>query len=183
MLPTRVYETNPVQRTIESAGLDIVKLRDISRVSASIAPLEEFTDRALAAVDSIEDETGLKLFQGSYTAEFDLVPLRINHNYLVEALEIPGINSTVIASSSGDTSVRSRITTVNSRTGVSELLPPYSGWPIQDWDEPVNVTFTAGGNIKGREFNAVGAQLRFEYYPEPNNAMSLDWYISKLALR
>ena len=183
MLPTRVYATGQIQRTVNSVGLDSVKLRDIARLSVSLVPDEEFNDRIIAACDSIEEATHLKLFQGSYTAEFDLRKLITNNAYLKSPFEIPGLNSSVTSSMSGDIAIVPRITAHDSRTGSTDLLPPFIGWPIQTWRETVIVNFTAGGNAVGMVAQAVGVNMRFEYYSEPNDALLLQWYMSRLAVR
>ena len=183
MLPKRIYETTPVQREISNVGLDIVKMRDLARLTKDRCPDEEFTDRLISACDSIEELTHLILFQGQYAAEFDLGDLITNRNYLRSSLDLPGVNSSVTSVMSGETTVTPRVQTTNSRTGQTRLLPPIDGWPISMWKEFVKVQFTAGGNVPSRVANAVAVQTRFDYYAEPNDALLLDWYASKLLVR
>lgn len=185
MLPSRIYESEPVARTLAGTGLDadLAKLRELTRLSESRCPDAEFTDRLVAACDAIETLTGLFLFAGERVAEWDLRELGMHNAFLRASLDFPGLRSAVTAIASGGETVVPRAQVHDSRTGRTRLLPPFEGWPFASWREPPVATFTAGGGVTGMARNAVAASARFEFHGEPSDAQLLAWYASKLLVR
>ena len=198
MLPTRVYEGATVNRTLATTGLDARKLRERTRLTSTRIPDNEFEDRIVSACNLIEQQTGLRLFTGSYEAEYDIGKLLRNSAYLTAELEVPGVNASITSLKIGERDIEPRKTVANWNSGsgstsggngASAALPPFNGWPIFEWTQEINdrsnpiALFTAGGSIPQQVIAAIASQARMEHVPSPNEASILEYYLSKIRMR
>ena len=198
MLPSRVYETAPVARELTGTGLDAKTLRERTRLSSTRIGDAEFADRIVAACNLIEQQTGLRLFAGTYTAEWDVVDLIKNRAWIKTAFEVPGTNAVITALSIGELTITPRQTVFNwnlgsgrsaGNNGAGAALPPFDGWPVWEWTAQIYdrinpiATFTAGGALPPHVASAVASQVRMEHMPTAQEAALLDYYLSKIRMR
>ena len=198
MLPTRVYESVPVERSLTATGLDASRLRERTRLTGSRIPDDEFEDRLVSACNLIEQQTGLRIFAGAYEAEFDIGKLWRNSAYLTAELEVPGVNATITSLKIGERVIEPRKTVTNwnigsgssaGNNGAAAALPPFNGWPVFDWTQEINerldpvATFTAGGSVPQQVIAAIASQARMEHIPSPQEASLLEYYLSKIRMR
>ena len=158
--------------------------RQIIRSIAGITPFrlddDKLDKRIVGAARMIERKTGLKLFPGTYTAEFRYPTLVRNNNHATRPLIIPGLSATATTIMLGDTDLTAMVgASQRTSDGLLSLAlwPPDGGWleTLSNYRTcpSMLVEFTAGSQLPDEMQELVGITFRWRYDQRPEDQMIL----------
>ena len=176
MRPSRIREIT-VDRSPGGSRFDRQAIRSIMGVTPFRLSDAKLDKRIVAAARHIERKTGLKLFPGTYSAEFLYERLLRNGNYADKPVMIPGLAPAVTSIKIGSTVITADITDRSPDGDISLAIRPNArGW-FDGYDgggcPSVIVEFTAGSTIPDEMQELVGITGRWHYDSQKEDQMIL----------
>lgn len=154
-------EIIPVVIPDVSAALpvDRDRMREITGRSYHQNPDDDFDKVILSSIQEIENETELKLLEGTFRAEFPVFTLE-----KYESLLIPGVNTTIVSVIDSVTNESITVGEAYARSsGNFVVKPPVMGWSKTNNESVIKVEFTAGGSIPYPIQFAIGSRAKYQF--------------------
>ena len=172
MRADRILEAT-VDRSGGASRYDLQIIRSIAGITPFRLSDQKLVKRVDSAARHIERKTGLKLFPGTYIAEFRYPTLIRNDNYKFRPLLIPGLAASATRIMLGDTDISSTITTDLRRDDGGNslrLFPTTAGWLNGTRGCPsIIVEFSAGSTLPGEMQELLGTTFRWHYDQRPED--------------
>lgn len=168
MLADRILERT-VDRSPGGGRFNRQTIRSIAGITPGRLSDEKLDERIVAAAKHIERRTGLKLFPGTYTAEYRYASLVRNGNHVFRPLVVPGTAAAATSVMLGTVDLTAQVGSdrrTSDSTGTLYLWPPDSGWIASQGDQcrpSIIVQFTAGNEIPLDMQELVGITFRWHY--------------------
>ena len=190
MLPDRIRE-----RTVDYAPggdrFDRQLIRSIAGLTPGRLNDAKLDQRIVAAAKRVQERTGMRLFPGTFEAEFRYVQLLRNGNYKLRPIVLPGTFANMTAVRLGTLDITADVTdrSSDSRGSLRLWTPEMEGGWLARYDgapmgsaRSIFVDFTAGTQVPLDYQQLVGTTLRWQYDGREEDKKLLDEEYPRMAV-